>query len=78
MEIEADCIISPESCNKYGVDQRRSRSAERVKDFMDRGLMTHGGFKSQHSCSPLDILITKYSQSFREVHGASRRLDGCR
>ncbi|KAE8371638.1 hypothetical protein BDV26DRAFT_302581 [Aspergillus bertholletiae] len=40
MEIEPDCIISSESFDKYGLDERRRASKERVQDFLDRGLMS--------------------------------------
>ncbi|KID94128.1 hypothetical protein MAJ_09909, partial [Metarhizium majus ARSEF 297] len=39
MEIEPDCIMSSESFDKYGLDERRQISKERVQDFLDRGLM---------------------------------------
>ncbi|KAI1083040.1 hypothetical protein F5B20DRAFT_528331 [Whalleya microplaca] len=39
MYIEADCIISSESYDKFGVNDRRRKSNERVQDFLDRGLM---------------------------------------
>ncbi|KAE8138895.1 hypothetical protein BDV38DRAFT_281457 [Aspergillus pseudotamarii] len=40
MEIEPDCIISSESFDMYGLDERRRTSKERVQDFIDRGLMS--------------------------------------
>ena len=58
MDIDSDTIVSSESYNKYGVDERRRGSAERVKRFMDRGKMTRGWFK------PLSYLPT---------HGISNR-----
>ncbi|GAB1201077.1 hypothetical protein APSETT444_010464 [Aspergillus pseudonomiae] len=42
MEIQPDCIISSESFDKYGLDERRRTSKERVQDFLDRGLMSPG------------------------------------
>ncbi|KAK8031362.1 hypothetical protein PG990_001096 [Apiospora arundinis] len=40
MDIDKDTIISAESFDKFGVDERRQTSFDRVQAFVDRGLMT--------------------------------------
>ena len=65
MEIEADCIISSERFDKYGLDERRRTSKERVQDFLDRGLMSKGEVQSKVSSEPV---LIQSSRHLSEVH----------
>jgi len=42
MEVEPISIVSLESYEKFGLSDSRRVSNERVKDFLDRGLMSKG------------------------------------
>jgi hypothetical protein len=42
MEIEANCIVSSDSYEKFGLSDTRLVSNETVQDFFGRGLMSKG------------------------------------
>lgn len=65
MEIQPDCIISSESFDKYGLNERRRISKERVQDFLDRGLMSPGEVQSKASS---ELVLIQSSCHLPEVH----------
>jgi hypothetical protein len=47
MEIEANCVISSDSFEKYGLNDRCRVSRERVQGFLDRGFMAKGQVETE-------------------------------
>lgn len=65
MVIEPDCIIISESFDKYGLDERRRTSKERVQDFLDRGLMSQSEVQSKALSK---LVLIQSSHRLPEVH----------
>ncbi|KAH8702956.1 hypothetical protein GQ44DRAFT_732564 [Phaeosphaeriaceae sp. PMI808] len=63
MNIEANCVTAPDSFEKYGLEERRRVSKDRVQDFLSRGLM------SQNS------VWQRYTVELSEKLSSTRRLD---
>ncbi|KAF1849699.1 uncharacterized protein K460DRAFT_360546 [Cucurbitaria berberidis CBS 394.84] len=49
MEVEPDCVISSDSFEKYGLNERCRVSRERVQDFLERGLMSQDGVYQRYT-----------------------------
>ncbi|KAI1401090.1 hypothetical protein F4819DRAFT_343182 [Hypoxylon fuscum] len=76
MIVEPDCIISSDSFEKYADNDRCRVSKERVKDFLDRGLMIQDGVYQRYTETLSDKLSSAYGgpsvvgnirQSFRQL-----------
>ncbi|KAI1774257.1 hypothetical protein F4818DRAFT_442415 [Hypoxylon cercidicola] len=81
MEVEPDCIFSSDSFEKYADNDRCRVSKERVKDFLDRGLMTQDGVYQRYTETLSDKLSSTYGpsvvgnirQSFRQLRDPATR-----
>ncbi|OTB04208.1 hypothetical protein M426DRAFT_262427 [Hypoxylon sp. CI-4A] len=60
MEVQPDCIFISDSFEKYANNDRCRVSKERVKDFLDRGLMTQDGVYQRYT----ETLSTKLSSAY--------------
>jgi hypothetical protein len=47
MDIDPSCVISSDSFERYGLNERCQVSQERVQHFIDQGLMGQGEMASE-------------------------------
>ncbi|KAI0896898.1 hypothetical protein F4806DRAFT_412695 [Annulohypoxylon nitens] len=60
MEIEKDCIISPERYDKFGLTEARKNQNERVKDYLNRDLMNKDAVLERFQENLLERWYTKF------------------